>query len=47
MSVVGLEQQFDDIECFCASDDPTCGSVLGVDCCLGRGAKSSSLDGLY
>jgi len=31
MSVVGLEQQFDDIERFCACDDPTRGSVLGVD----------------
>jgi len=31
MSVVGLEQQFNDVERFCACNDPTCGSVLGID----------------
>ena len=31
MSVVGLEQQFDDIERFCACEDQTRGSVLGID----------------
>ena len=31
MSVVGLEQQFNDIEHFCVCNDPTRGSVLGID----------------
>ena len=31
MSVVGLEQQFNDIERFCACEDQSSGSVLGID----------------
>ena len=31
MSVVGTDKQFDDIERFCACDDPVRGSVLGID----------------
>ena len=31
MSVVGLQQQFDDIERFCASDQRGSNSVLGID----------------
>ena len=31
MSVVGLEEQFNDIECFCACNDPTHGSALCID----------------
>ena len=31
MSVVGLDQQFVDIEWFCACEDQSSGSVLGID----------------
>ena len=31
MSVVGTDHQFDDVCRFCATDNPVCGSVLGID----------------
>lgn len=31
MSVVGTDKQFNDVERFCACDDPVCGAILGLD----------------